>query len=148
MTSISSLWIKTHAPKGKIFVLSSNSSLVENLSCIEVDRSTTDRFVLQILKKENGWYVLSTIKILSPIIFLSFHFIIVIPFQCHFWQGNCFWHRHAHPDSQNADLRDFSQQENEKGYERKRTVLANLFCILFMLKTLLFLDPFQNLQRS
>ena len=65
MTSISSLWIKTHAPKGKIFVLSSNSSLVENLSCIEVDKSTTDRFVLQILQKENGWYVLSTIKILT-----------------------------------------------------------------------------------
>ena len=65
MTSISSLWIKTHAPKGKIFVLSSNSSLVENLSCIEVDRSTTDRFVLQILQKENGWYVLSSIKILT-----------------------------------------------------------------------------------
>lgn len=65
MTSISSLWIQTHVPKGKIFVLSSNSSLVENLSCIEVDKSTTDHFVLQILQKENGCNVLSSIKILT-----------------------------------------------------------------------------------
>lgn len=64
LTAISSEPVKynPHVPKEKIFVLSSNSSLLRIWGSIEVDKSPQS-FVLQILQK-GKWNILSTMKML------------------------------------------------------------------------------------